>query len=241
MNPLLSVRPLTRHAPTFNRCDQNAFGSAPCPSFPPSLFSHSPFSFSFYLAHHNPNPSLQSSSSSPPTTTRTTAPAKETGQPRATSEKTQLICTTRLTHYTIAAAAVEAARDLAWGGDFFRGCRVLQAQVRSNCRGNFEQHKPPSSYFGAGPQLFPIRHPKTPQQCHPVGRHVQLAPARARFFPQGGVGGAIFLPPCPKGREEWRKGVFRGDYPGTAIGCCPFLWFCRFSFSVLNTKNVVLF
>ena len=172
------------------------------PSFPPSLFSHSPFSFSFYLAHHNPNPSLQSSSSSPPTTTRTTAPAKETGQPRATSEKTQLICTTRLTHYTIAAAAVEAARDLAWGGDFFRGCRVLQAQVRSNCRGNFEQHKPPSSNFGAGPQLFPTRQ-KLPNNITLLGDMCSWRPPAPAFFPRVGSVGLYF---CHRVRRGERNG-----------------------------------
>ena len=64
---------------------------------------------------------------------------------------------------------------------------------------------------------------------------------RPLFSPGWGRWGYIFATVSEGEREEWREGVFRGDYPGTAIGCCPFLWFCRFSFSVLNTKNVVLF
>ena len=68
--PVLALRPLSLVASSSqparlpSASNHNAFGSAP------RSLPHSPFfflSFSFYLAHHNPNPSLQSSSSSPST------------------------------------------------------------------------------------------------------------------------------------------------------------------------------
>ena len=65
--------------------------------------------------------------------------------------KNQLICTTRLTHYTIA-----AARDLVWGGDFLGDDDGRRGASGSVWFGKFRTTRPTALLSDFGAQTYPF-------------------------------------------------------------------------------------